>query len=100
MPDLHWNTRLASDPNRLIQRLDDSVLLGAHVRRIDSPVSGRFRGEGDELFGARMRSRCVLQRGGYTERAVTHGVRNELAHLCQLRRCRAPILIAEDEPAN
>src|SRR6185437_6704612 len=90
----HRYATLATDPHRLVGRLQERIVLGAHVRYVRS-VKRRHRAcDLDQFRRASVRAGWIYQRTCNTERAIAHRIANDATHRVQLcgggrARCRA-----------
>ena len=100
VPDLDRNSRLAPDPDRLVQRGHDLVALVPEVRRIDPAEPRGLPRQRHELRRLGVGRRRVLERGREPHRAVPHRLAHQLPHPVQLGRRRVPVVVAQHHPAH
>jgi len=100
VPDDCGNLRLARDAEGLVERRVDLVALRAHVGGIDSTGAGSRRGESDQLFGAGVGRRDVLEGGGEADRSLVHGVQNKGLHAAKFGWRGWAVDVADDDAAN
>src|SRR6185437_5926108 len=75
----HRYATLATDPHRLVGRLQERIVLGAHVRYVRS-VKRRHRAcDLDQFRRASVRAGWIYQRTCNTERAIAHRIANSCA---------------------
>jgi len=58
--------------------------LHSHVGRVDATELRSLRSQRNNLFRLRVRRGRVLQRGGYTNGSIAHGLANQSFHFLQL----------------
>ncbi len=87
--DLDPAARLASDSQRLVDRLEDFRRFAAHMGGIKSSIFGRGFLKFNNLFGRTIGSRGINQSRGHSHRAIPHGLSNApfaLLHLLRRQR--------------
>ena len=83
--DLDRHAALRADRDRFVDRLEQLVGLGAHVRDVDAAVRRhRFR-HLDQLVGRRVVARRIDERRADAERAIFHRAADDGAHRVELR---------------
>ena len=84
----------------LVERVEDPRALGSLMREVDAAVACGDLGQLDDLVGRRKAIGHVLERRAEAERALLHGLRDDLPHLVELSRCRTAIVLADDVVAH
>jgi hypothetical protein len=100
MRDLQRAAGAARDGDRLVDRLEQAVVLVAHVGRVGKPELRQRLAELDQLFARRERAGRVLEPRGDAARAVGERLFHQRAHARELGRRRRSIRVADDDSAN
>ncbi len=81
MPDFHRNVRLATDRDRLLERLDLAVGLVADMGRVNSAVARGDLGQGDQLRRLGVGARRINECGRDTAGSLLHRGLGDSFHL-------------------
>src|SRR5215468_5893880 len=96
MRELRWKATLLTDRNRLLDAVDDSRCLVAHMRNVNaSEAGGDFRKLGDFIRRGKG-SRDIEQSGTQTERAVFHSLLDQDTHLREFFGGRFTVRLADN----
>ena len=97
---LHRKARLLADPDRLPDRVEQSLRFVAHVRDVDAAVCGGDLGQLDDLLGRREAARDVEQAGRQPERTLFHRLGDERPHPIELVRRRLAVVGPDDSATD
>src|SRR5258708_37070507 len=95
MPDLDGDMSFAADAHGLVDGGQNAGAFIAHVGGVNAAELGRSGSESDQLFGFGVGSGGVFKRSRDADRAVAHGLTNELFHLLKLRGCGLHVVAPE-----
>ena len=85
---MHGELRLAPDPDQLVDRLGEAVVLVTHVTCVPATVRRSDARQCDHLFGSGIDPRHVFESGIETQRSRTHIRVDERRHGFDLFRGR------------
>jgi hypothetical protein len=88
MIDLDRHPALTTDPDRFVQRLQELIRLGSHVRDVHAAIGRHRAGCLDQLVRPCEGRRRVDQRRRDAERTAFHRPAHDLAHAVELRGIR------------
>ena len=100
MRDLQRAARAARDGDRLVDRVEQAVVLVAHVGVVREAARGERAAKGDELLERREGAGGVLETARRTERAVPQRLLDESDHAREFAGRRRAVIVADDEAAD
>ncbi len=100
MPDLHRDMRLAGNAEGFIEGGHHAVPFRAHMRSVDAAVWGGFGSQRDQLFGAGVGRRGILQGRRHADRTLLHGLAHQGPHAHEFRSRGRSIVAADHHLAH